>query len=156
MENHGDFFHEAKYTDQNGVLQTSKIPVVQELARKGITDLPERFVSLPLDHQTFSATTHVNLPAIDLLKLRIESDPNHCEEPAKLAGAAKEWGIFLVTNHGVHDSVLDSVKDVVKGFFGLSFMEKKNSVGSYMSVIIWDMEGILSGLNLRRWIGLIV
>lgn len=134
MENHGESFHEAKYTDQNGVLQTTKIPVVQELARKGITDLPERFINLPQNQQTFSATTHVNLPTIDLLKLRIESDPNRQEELAKLAGAAKEWGMFLITNHGVHDSVLDSVKDVVKGFFGLSFEEKKNSVGSYMSI----------------------
>lgn len=134
MDNNEDFFHEAKYTDQNGVLQTTKIPVVQELARKGITNLPERFISLPPDQQKLSGTTQVNLPTIDLDKLRIESDPDRNEELAKLAGAAKEWGMFLITNHGVHDSVLESVKHVVTGFFGLSFEEKKNSVGSYMSI----------------------
>ncbi|KAL8117129.1 protein SRG1-like [Apium graveolens] len=133
MQNHGDFFHEAKYTDQNGVLQTTKIPVVQELARKGITNLPERFISLPQGQQKCSVTAHVSLPTIDLLKLRNESSPSRNEELGKVAGAAKEWGMFLVSNHGVHDSVLDSVKDVVRGFFGLSFEEKKNSVGSYMS-----------------------
>nr|XP_017218879.1 PREDICTED: protein SRG1-like [Daucus carota subsp. sativus] len=131
MENHGDHFHEAQYTDQNGVLQTTKIPVVQELARKGITNLPQRFITSP---QTLSATTQVEVPTIDLLKLRVESDSSRYRELAKLAGAAKEWGMFLVANHGVHDSVLDSVKDVVMGFFGLSFEEKKKSVGSFMSV----------------------
>ncbi|KAI8025771.1 Codeine O-demethylase [Camellia lanceoleosa] len=43
-------------------------------------------------------------------------------------------GMFLIVNHGIECCVLEDVKDVVKGFFGLSFEEKRESVGTYMDV----------------------
>lgn len=71
-------------------------------------------------------------PVIDIEKL--EHDGSRKLELRKLAEVAKEWGLFFIKNHGVEDKVLEDVKDVVKGFFGLSFEEKKVNVGSYKSV----------------------
>lgn len=69
------------------------------------------------------------LQTIDLSKVRDGS----AEEQARLARCAKEQGMFLIKGHGMDCSVLDEVKAVVKEFFGLSFGEKKSSVGSYTS-----------------------
>ncbi|RVW31318.1 Protein SRG1 [Vitis vinifera] len=43
-------------------------------------------------------------------------------------------GMFLVTDHGIHPSVVHGVKDVVQGFFRLPLEEKRASVGSYASI----------------------
>ncbi|KAK3043693.1 hypothetical protein RJ639_000109 [Escallonia herrerae] len=73
--------------------------------------------------------------AINVAKLRLgfENHEGRSQELTKLAAVAKEWGMFLVTNHGIPEPVLRGVKDVVKSFFQLSLEEKKASLGSYMS-----------------------
>lgn len=114
--------------------------MVQELARKGFKRLPERFIRLPPDQPIAPATTLVDhvqetLSIIDVLELKFGSEPEgRGQEVARLASCAKDWGMFLITNHGISNSLLDGVRDVVKDFFGLSFEKKKASVGSYMSV----------------------
>ncbi|XP_052192060.1 probable 2-oxoglutarate/Fe(II)-dependent dioxygenase [Diospyros lotus] len=128
-----DCFHEAKFVDQNGHLRATRIPVVQELALRGVKDLPKRFIKdvPPCVRQHAEPKT---LPSIDVGKLRtlpLESEAR-ARELEKLAAAAAEWGMFVIENHGLESSVLDGVKDVVKGFFGLSFEEKRASVGTYM------------------------
>ncbi|KAK4792916.1 hypothetical protein SAY86_023351 [Trapa natans] len=131
-EDEGFFFHEVSFVDRDGRLRTSRVPVVQELDRRGITQLPQRFVQLkPGDSvgPTQCCTGSETLQTIDLSMVRDGS----AEELAKLAEAAKQQGMFLIKGHGVDSSVLDEVEAVVKGFFGLSFEEKKSSVGSYGS-----------------------
>ncbi|KAK2989798.1 hypothetical protein RJ640_000833 [Escallonia rubra] len=71
---------------------------------------------------------------IDVAKLRDELDKKgRAKELTTLATGAKEWGLFLIENHDIPDSVLYGVQEVVKGFFRLSLDEKKASLGSYMS-----------------------
>lgn len=41
-EEDGFCFHEVSFVDQYGGLRTSRVPVVQELGRQGITRLPKR------------------------------------------------------------------------------------------------------------------
>ena len=131
--------HEVTFIDENGELKTTKIPVVQELARQGpVKDhFPERFITLPPTTTGTHPTSAIDCqsatpPVIDIAKLK--DDVTRELELQRLADAAKEWGVFLIANHGVDDMVLDDVKDAVKGFFGLSFEEKKANVGSYESV----------------------
>nr|GEU57789.1 protein SRG1-like [Tanacetum cinerariifolium] len=132
-EYHGSHFHEATFINQNGELQTSKIPVVQELAREGLTNqFPKRFITLPQRGQLNDTVILETPPVIDIANLK--HNDTRKMELQKLAEAAKEWGVFLIKNHGVDDTVLDDVKDVVKGFFSLSFEEKKVNVGTYRSV----------------------
>lgn len=138
----GNCFHETKFIDQHGLLRTTKVPVVQELTRNGVKHLPDRFINVPLDQPVVSsflldASQSQTFPIIDVAQLRIgpgSEGLGRAEELVKLASVAKEWGMFLIINHGIEDSVLRDVEDVVRGFFGLSFEEKKLSVGSYMNV----------------------
>ncbi|XP_028079355.1 protein SRG1-like isoform X1 [Camellia sinensis] len=139
------YFHETKFIDRNGHLRTTRVPVVQELALKGLKDLPKRFISLNPDGPLLVPTSCVQdgsdssetlLPPIDVAKLRYHGlgSEGRTQELARLAGVVKEMGMFLIVNHGIECCVLEDVKDVVKGFFGLSFEEKRESVGTYMDV----------------------
>ncbi|KAK1558840.1 hypothetical protein Q3G72_007311 [Acer saccharum] len=139
MEKNIECFHEVTFIDQNGHPRNSRVPVVQELARQGLNYLPKRFISVNHNDPIESSTVqHVSttLPIINVAKLQsgLEPDEGRVEELAKLASVAKEWGLFLVTEHGIGSDILNGVKDVVKGFFGFSFQEKKQCVGSYVSV----------------------
>ncbi|KVI10843.1 Isopenicillin N synthase [Cynara cardunculus var. scolymus] len=132
-EFNGAHSHEVSFIDQNGELKTTKIPVVQELVRQGlINHFPKRFIALPPTPPGNHATSIVTPPVIDITKLK--RDVTRDMELQRLAEAAKEWGVFLIQNHGVEDVVLDDAKNAVRGFFELSFEEKKASVGSYKSV----------------------
>lgn len=124
-EDNNFYFHEANFINQNGELKTTKIPVVQELSRTN--HFPERFIAS--GHHQLDTLTETP-PVIDITKLQ-SLHGSRTPELQKLAAAAKEWGLFLIKNHGV---VLDDVKDVVKGFFELSYEEKKKCVGSYESI----------------------
>ncbi|KAL5988250.1 hypothetical protein ACLOJK_036013 [Asimina triloba] len=121
-----------------GQTRTSQVPVAQELARQGIHHLPHRFIhNKQGHHHHHHPTTHSQIPpSINMEILRaIYSDPDrHAQEMASLALGAREWGLFFVTGHSISSSVIHSLEDVVEGFFGLSFEEKKKSVGSYASV----------------------
>lgn len=141
MEKHNDrgCCHQLTFIDQDGRQETSTVPVVQELARQGLTHLPERFIcahskKYPIDDDSHSSDGSPNaLPVINVAKLRAKSpDPEgRAQELAKLASGVRDWGLCLITEHGISSCVLHGVKDVVKSFFGLSFEEKKQTVGSY-------------------------
>ncbi|KAI8532625.1 hypothetical protein RHMOL_Rhmol11G0227900 [Rhododendron molle] len=136
----GNCFHEVKITDQDGLLRTIKVPVVQQLALNGLKHLPDRYINVSPDHPVVSSSVpdpSQTFPAIDVAQLRIgpgSEGLGQAQELVKLARVAKEWGLFLIVNHGIEDSILRGVEDVVRGFFGLSFEEKKLSVGTYMNV----------------------
>lgn len=123
-------YHEAKFIDQNGIPQTVRIPVVQDLARQ--KTLPGNFIQNPVESHPVPSNTFFE--ALDVAKLRARLDPTgRVLELQKLARISKEWGMFIIENHGLDPRVLEDVKEVVKGFFEMSFEEKKSSVGTYMS-----------------------
>ncbi|KAF7840726.1 protein SRG1-like [Senna tora] len=126
-------FHETTFLDENENLRTLKIPVVQELARQGLNHLPQRFkMMMPTHthtHHHDDVVVHDILPTISLAKLK--DGPDEAEESLRLAGAARGLGAFLIVDHGVPWEVVEGARQVVRGFFELSFQEKKDCVGSY-------------------------
>ncbi|OVA05894.1 Oxoglutarate/iron-dependent dioxygenase [Macleaya cordata] len=146
-----DCFHEVSFIDKHGQLRCSKVPVVQELARQGLQNLPDNRFLLKPDHQQHHhlpiivPSQEVHLPVINMANLLDPNHPDldqdqdqtraHQEELERLARGVKEWGLFLVVNHGIPSNVLTSLEEVVKGFFNLSFHEKKASVGTYSNNI---------------------
>lgn len=117
--------HDTKFIDQNGHLQTIKIPVVQDLARLKI--LPVEFIQNPVAAHPFRP--HTFFDAIDMANLRTKS--GRATELRKLASICGEWGMFTVRNHGLDQRALEEVEQVVKHFFDLPFEDKKSSVGTY-------------------------
>ncbi|KAE9447082.1 hypothetical protein C3L33_21019, partial [Rhododendron williamsianum] len=142
IQEDGVCYHETKFIDEHGLIRSTKVPVVQQLALTGLKDLPNRFISTSQDHPVVSSSildVSRAFSTVDVAQL------GRTQELVKLASVAKEWGFFLVINHGIEDSVLHGVEDVVRGFFGLSFEEKKSSVGTYM-----DVDNLGYGQNFVR------
>lgn len=134
MGEEGGCFHEATIMGQDGIPRTVRVPVVQELARQGLKFLPELFIKARNPSQEANITLPM-FPSINMAKLGQQAEPGvRAQELAQLASCAKEWGMFLVTDHGIHPSVVHGVKDVVQGFFRLPLEEKRASVGSYASI----------------------
>ncbi|KAL2928595.1 putative 2-oxoglutarate/Fe(II)-dependent dioxygenase [Bienertia sinuspersici] len=130
-----DSFHEATFIDKNGLVRTLRVPVVQELARHGIQDVPKMFTRPPSDTlNTVTTSLSEDFPSISMAKLRANEVDKRENELKKLADGLREWGMILVSDHGIPISLLSAVKEVIKGFFGLSFKEKKECVGTYATV----------------------
>ncbi|KZV38837.1 hypothetical protein F511_32404 [Dorcoceras hygrometricum] len=119
--------HESKITDENGLRRTILVPVVQDLSRTKA--LPQQFIQR---QPTAIATSAFTPAVIDMAGLRDGLDSSsRAVELQKLGREARDWGLFLIENHGL---VLSDVEQSVRGFFELPFQEKKRSVGTYMSV----------------------
>ncbi|KAK9741758.1 hypothetical protein RND81_03G126100 [Saponaria officinalis] len=128
-------YHEATIINTFGSSTTVKIPVVQELARHGVQDIPNMFLR---PHSDSITTTHScsphDFPSVSLARLRDTTRvEDQTQELQKLARGAEEWGMILVSDHGIPVSVLDEVKEVIKKFFELSIEEKRKCVGTYAS-----------------------
>ncbi|GAU35150.1 hypothetical protein TSUD_217830 [Trifolium subterraneum] len=69
------------------------VPSVQELVKKSITKVPERYIQQNQEppHVVSSIISLPQVPVIDLNKLLTEEDGNELE---KLDHACKEWGFF--------------------------------------------------------------
>ncbi|XP_021717142.1 probable 2-oxoglutarate/Fe(II)-dependent dioxygenase [Chenopodium quinoa] len=130
-----DSFHEASIVSQDGSLRVLRVPVVQELSRHGVQDVPKMFLRPPSDTlSTAISCLPENFPSISMAKLRASEVEERKNEQQKLADGLREYGMVLVREHGIPFSLLSAAKEVIKGFFKLSFEEKKRSVGTYASV----------------------
>ena len=88
------YFHEVSFIDKEGQLRTSKIPVVQELARqlKGLNHLPDKFKRVHPDHQLVTPSFALPIPTINMAKLRLVAEPQHKVRAQELAKLASEIG----------------------------------------------------------------
>ncbi|XP_057812535.1 2-oxoglutarate-dependent dioxygenase 19-like [Salvia miltiorrhiza] len=72
-----------------------------------------------------TALTCDSLPTVDFSAL-VGGDPHQRSKAVHdLATACREWGFFILVNHGVADSLMDALFRAVKEFFSLSDSEKK-------------------------------
>jgi isopenicillin N synthase-like dioxygenase len=110
------------------------VPSVQELIKKPITKVPERYIQQNQEPHVVSCLISLpQVPVIDLNKLLTEEDGTELE---KLDHACKEWGFFQLINHGVNSSLVENFKKLVQDFFNLPAEEKK-----VFSQKPGDMEG---------------
>ncbi|KAI3978180.1 hypothetical protein MKX01_013011 [Papaver californicum] len=106
----------------NGV----SVPIVQELAKLTLAELPSRYIRTGENLVTMGAfvTDHETVPVIDLQNLQ---SPEHVIgklELDRLHSACKEWGFFQLVNHGVDALLMDNVKSEIQGFFNLPMSDK--------------------------------
>ncbi|GAB4844875.1 hypothetical protein Ancab_038267 [Ancistrocladus abbreviatus] len=86
---------------------------VQVLALGGLHKLPEHFIR-PAHEQpeNTKAIEGLSLPVISL------SQP-HDVLVQEISAASKEWGVFLIKDHGVAPSLIKQLQEVGQGFFEL-------------------------------------
>ncbi|CAN1173692.1 2-oxoglutarate-dependent dioxygenase 11 [Linum perenne] len=100
------------------------VPNVQQLASESKGGhVPIRYIRPELELDQVSTDGSHQIPVIDMTKLAAGGDAA-AEESAKLHSACKDWGFFLLINHGVTEEVVQKMKMDVQEFFNLPFQEK--------------------------------
>ncbi|KAI9075882.1 hypothetical protein K1719_042162 [Acacia pycnantha] len=111
------------------------VPSVQELAKKEIIEIPDRYVR-PDQQQWITVSESDDLPeipVIDMQRLITDSD-----ELSKLHLACKHWGFFQLVNHRVGSLLVERVKKETEEFFNMGISEKKK---------FWQREGDIEGFG---------
>ncbi|KAL8143835.1 hypothetical protein V2J09_016867 [Rumex salicifolius] len=73
-----------------------------------------------------------SIPVIDL-SLLVSSDPDQRSTAVhQLGTACREWGFFMVVNHGVPEEIMNKMMDGVQSFFNLTVEEKREFQGSHV------------------------
>ncbi|KAK7245614.1 hypothetical protein RIF29_40461 [Crotalaria pallida] len=105
--------------------QSSDISV-QELVKKPLTSIPQRYIRLDHDEPSpliQNETFCPEIPTISLQKM-IQGEAAEHDQLEKLNSACRDWGFFQVVDHGVSPLLLKKLKDEIEGFFGLPLKEK--------------------------------
>ncbi|XAR66646.1 Thebaine 6-O-demethylase [Bertholletia excelsa] len=104
-----------------------EVPVVQELAKGSLTQLPERYVHPDQEPPTIGSLPS-QIPVIDFQTLILCGDDgaNRAQEAAPcLRRLGLLSGNYLLINHGVSFSLVEEVKVGIQEFFKLPLEEKK-------------------------------
>ncbi|KAK0579860.1 hypothetical protein LWI29_032712 [Acer saccharum] len=111
------------------------VPFVQELAKKGLTSVPPRYVHHDQDPPIISLDfCSPQVPVIDMQRLLSEDFTD--SELQKLDQACREWGFFQLINHEMSSRLVEKLKLETEEFFKLP-MEEKSKYGQQEG----DVEG---------------
>ncbi|XP_031262787.1 protein SRG1-like [Pistacia vera] len=100
------------------------VPCVQEIAKKPLTRVPQRYVRPDQENPFVSNNNSVlQVPVVDMQRLLSADFVD--SELKKLLQACKEWGFFQLINHTVDISLVEKVKSEIEKFFMLPIEEKK-------------------------------
>ncbi|KAK1556408.1 hypothetical protein Q3G72_004623 [Acer saccharum] len=115
--------------------RTLAVPFVQELAKKGLTSVPPRYVHHDQDPPIISLDScSPQVPVIDMQRLLSEDFMD--SELQKLDQACREWGFFQLINHEMSSRLVEKLKLETEEFFKLP-MEEKSKYGQQEG----DVEG---------------
>eukprot|EP00252_Welwitschia_mirabilis_P025691 TRINITY_DN814_c0_g1_i2.p1 TRINITY_DN814_c0_g1~~TRINITY_DN814_c0_g1_i2.p1 ORF type:complete len:208 (+),score=21.19 TRINITY_DN814_c0_g1_i2:322-945(+) len=93
---------------------------VKALVDGGADTIPELYVRPPDDHPVIDSP-ELQIPLIDLCDL---DGPRRAAVVEAIGDACRDWGFFLVKNHGVPSSVMEEEMRVGKEFFHQPAEEK--------------------------------
>jgi isopenicillin N synthase-like dioxygenase len=115
--------------------RTLAVPFVQELAKKGLTSVPPRYLHHDQDPPIISLDScSPQVPVIDMQRLLSEDFMD--SELQKLDQACREWGFFQLINHEMSSRLVEKFKLETEEFFKLP-MEEKSKYGQQEG----DVEG---------------
>ncbi|XAR48996.1 Deacetoxyvindoline 4-hydroxylase [Bertholletia excelsa] len=99
---------------------------VKGLLEAGITAVPRIFHHPPADSDGApnSGEPHFDFPTIDLACVA-EDASRHREVISQVRDASENWGFFLVTNHGIPESVMEEMMQGVQRFYEQDPGERK-------------------------------
>ncbi|KAL3744948.1 hypothetical protein ACJRO7_014112 [Eucalyptus globulus] len=137
---------------EEGVNLNWTLPVssVQELVRQRQPDAvaPRYFrddIVMAGHHRELSQ----GLPRIDLGKLM--DPPSRSTELCNLHSACRQWGLFLLVNHGVLDEGMRMMKENVQGFVDLPHHEKQKSAQKPGSLEGYGQAFVISHDQKLQW-----
>ncbi|XP_062005302.1 protein SRG1-like [Rosa rugosa] len=99
------------------------VPNVQELVRNDPLQVPKRYIRNEEDMPKEADLCHHLSSEIPIIDVSLLSKGDN-EELRKFDLACKEWGFFVMINHGVETEVMQGMKDAADKFFELPIEEK--------------------------------
>lgn len=126
--------------------------LVQELAGMRSKAVPRQYIVQQEDQPTIAATASV--PIVDLGRLsQPDGDAN---EAVKLRQAMESWGLFMVTNHGIEDALMDNVMNVSREFFQQHLGEKQKYTnlidGKHFQLEGYGNDQVKSDTQILDWL----
>lgn len=100
---------------------------IKQLAESpGLTSIPSNyaFTTNP-DDQAVSEEPEDLLPVIDFSLLTSGTPHQRSKIIQELGQACKDWGFFMLINHGIPESLMEAVIEGIRGFFDLTEEEKR-------------------------------
>ncbi|KAK1264977.1 Protein SRG1 [Acorus gramineus] len=104
-------------------------PVISVETLTGLLTIPERYIKPPSQRPNITTTSsNLNIPTIDLAALRQGLDDHEAMEGIRKA--CREWGFFILVNHGVEPELMRAMRGVWRRFFYLPLKDKKRYANS--------------------------
>ncbi|XP_077213202.1 2-oxoglutarate-dependent dioxygenase 19-like isoform X1 [Tasmannia lanceolata] len=103
---------------------------IKHLAESGIlTSVPSNY-AFPLANS--NPVSGSEIPTIDFSLLKNGTPDQRSQIIRDLGNACREWGIFVVINHGVAKCLMERILDACHDFFDLTEEEKREYVGKHV------------------------
>ncbi|XP_059448402.1 2-oxoglutarate-dependent dioxygenase 19-like [Corylus avellana] len=112
--------------------QFSKTTCVKKLAESpSLTSIPSTyaFTKDPQEDEAVSEDPEDPIPVIDFSLLAYGTPDQRSTIIQELGRACKDWGFFMVINHGVPERLIERVIEGIRGFFDLTEEEKREFEG---------------------------
>ncbi|XP_061362139.1 2-oxoglutarate-dependent dioxygenase 19-like [Gastrolobium bilobum] len=104
------------------------------LSVKGLVDsncpssIPSNYLCLKNPDDSILYETE-NIPIIDFSQLNSSNPNERSKEIQKLGDACRDWGFFMLVNHGVSETLRDELLRASQSFFDLTEVEKMEYAG---------------------------
>eukprot|EP00249_Psilotum_nudum_P014946 c25084_g1_i1 orf=406-1545(-) len=135
--------------NSHGSEEKSVIPGIKELVDSGVRYVPEQYIR-PLSERPclLNAVDECQPPVIDFAHLYDNGREKVLEEVRR---ASEEWGFFQVINHGISESVLETMMICAHKFFHEPAMERmrfyKEPFGSKVAYVTNSSKSSKNAMN---------
>ncbi|KAJ1396087.1 Oxoglutarate/iron-dependent dioxygenase [Sesbania bispinosa] len=93
-----------------------------------LRSIPSNYISHKSPNDSLLHETH-NIPTIDFSQLTSSNPSERSKATQQLGDACRDWGFFMLINHGVSETLRDEVLKASQSFFDLTEEEKREFAG---------------------------
>ncbi|XP_030538343.1 2-oxoglutarate-dependent dioxygenase 19-like isoform X3 [Rhodamnia argentea] len=112
-------------------LKTASVKALAESSN--LTSIPSRYAFTCASGDPAVHPDHDDsIPVIDFSLLSSSNPDRRSRVVSDLAKACRDWGFFMVINHGVPESQMKAMFDMLTGFFDLTEEEKREFEGKHV------------------------
>ncbi|OMO63567.1 Oxoglutarate/iron-dependent dioxygenase [Corchorus olitorius] len=113
-----------------------KLTSIKALAAEfpALTSIPPvyNFQTVPNIIEAFSEADDESIPTVDFSLLTSSNPEERSKVIQDLAKACQDWGFFMVTNHGLPESMMKAMIEACRAFFDLPEEEKQEFEGKHV------------------------
>ncbi|XP_028771800.1 flavanone 3-dioxygenase 2-like [Neltuma alba] len=98
-----------------------------------MSSIPSKYVCIQCPEDSLYCQSDVIVPTIDFSKLTSCDPSERSRATQQLGDSCRDWGFFLLINHGLPETLRDGLVRACVSFFNLTEEEKKEFQGSSVS-----------------------